>query len=171
MTAFLVVYLPLDLGVHYVVHYIQESQRLDDEFDARYFDQPSHYQLQGYQGIMATAPSYVTFTLKIFLFVLECMKFKYSYDMAEVYDTLKSTYITADSSSLPQSFPNQKNQALGARSSKAKQPMGELGYKIQGLRRQDGGAGAGESGDPKDEPPESAEEQKSGLPTQQSRVN
>lgn len=50
---------------------------------------------------MATAPSYVTFTLKIFLFVLECMKFKYSYDMAEVYDTLKSTYITADSSSLP----------------------------------------------------------------------
>jgi hypothetical protein len=101
MTTFLIIYLPLDLGVHYVVHYIQESQRLDDEFDARYFDQPSHYQLQGYQGIMATTPSYVTFTLKIILFVIECIKFKYSYDMSEVYDTLKSTYIKADSSSLP----------------------------------------------------------------------
>ena len=49
--------------------------------------------------------------------------------------------------------------------------MGELGYKIQGLRRQDGGAGAGESGDPKEEPPDSAEEQKSGVQTQQSRMN
>lgn len=120
---------------------------------------------------MATTPSYVTFTLKIFLFVLECVKFKYSYDMAEVYDTLKAAYITADSSSLPQSFPNPKGQALGARGGKSKQSMGELGYKIQGLRRQDGGAGVNESGDPKEEPAESPEEQKSGLPTQQSRLN
>lgn len=166
MTTFLVIYLPLDLGVHYVVHYIQESQRLDDEFDARYFDQPSHYQLQGYQGIMATTPSYVTFTLKLILFVIECMKFKYSYDMADVYDTLKSAYIKADSSSLPSSFPNPKSQPLGARNSKSKQSVSELGYKIQGLRRSEAGAGVPESSEPRDEPPESMEEQKAGFPNQ-----
>ncbi len=48
MTVFLVVYLPLDLLVHYVVHYIQESQRIDDEYDARFYGRPSHYQLEGY---------------------------------------------------------------------------------------------------------------------------
>ena len=108
VTVFLLVYLPLDLMVHYVVHYIQESQRLDDEFDSRYFDQPSHYELKGYQGIMATTPSFVTFWLKIILFIIECMKFNNSYDMSGTYDTLKHTYVTADSSTLPQSFPNPK---------------------------------------------------------------
>jgi hypothetical protein len=78
---------------------------------------------------MATTPSYVTFTIKLILFVIECMKFKYSYDMADVYDTLKSAYIKADSSSLPSSFPNTKNQPLG-RNSKNKQSVSEIGYKI-----------------------------------------
>ena len=108
MTLTLLLYVPFDLMMHYIVHYIQESQRLDDEYDARYFDQPTHYQLTGYHGIMATTPSYVTFGLKIFLFITECMKFKYSYDMSGTYDTLKHAYVTADSSTLPQSFPNPK---------------------------------------------------------------
>jgi hypothetical protein len=120
---------------------------------------------------MATTPSYVTFTLKLILFVIECMKFKYSYDMADVYDTLKSAYIKADSSSLPSSFPNPKNQPLGARNSKNKQSVNELGYKIQGLRRKEVGAGVPDGSDPKEEAPESIEEQKTGFSNQQSRAN
>jgi len=50
---------------------------------------------------MATTPSYVTFGLKIALFLLECLKFKYSYDMGPVYKKLKDTYMEAESSQLP----------------------------------------------------------------------
>ena len=76
---------------------------------------------------MATTPSYVTFGLKIFLFIIECMKFKYSYDMSGSYDTLKHAYVTADSSTLPQSFPNTKTQTLGGRKT-------ELGYQVTGIK-------------------------------------
>jgi hypothetical protein len=76
---------------------------------------------------MATTPSYVTFGLKIFLFITECMKFKYSYDMSGTYDTLKHAYVTADSSTLPQSFPNPKTQTLGGRKT-------EFGYQVTGIK-------------------------------------
>ncbi len=52
---------------------------------------------------MATTPSYVTFGFKIALLIFECLKYKYSYDMAPVYDKLKSTYLQAMSSDLPSS--------------------------------------------------------------------
>jgi len=52
---------------------------------------------------MATSPSYVTFGLKIGLFVFECIKFKFSYDMGPVYKNLKDTFIEAESTSLPES--------------------------------------------------------------------
>lgn len=95
--------MPLDLLLHYFVHFAQESQRIDDEYDSRYFEQPQTFQLQGYHGIMATTPSYTTFGLKIALLVFECMKYKYSYDMAPVYDKLKTAYLQAESSALPES--------------------------------------------------------------------
>lgn len=101
ITVILLVYLPLDLILHYVVHYIQESQRIDEDFNSRYYGTPNEYKLQGYQGIMATTPSYVTFGLKIALFLLECTKYKYSYNMGPVYGKLKETYLSADSSALP----------------------------------------------------------------------
>jgi hypothetical protein len=53
---------------------------------------------------MATTPSYVTFGLKVFLFVHECIKYKYSYDMAPAFDNLKQAYLNADSAALPNSF-------------------------------------------------------------------
>ena len=34
----LLIYLPLDLGLHYTVHYIQESQKIDDDIDTRYYN-------------------------------------------------------------------------------------------------------------------------------------
>jgi hypothetical protein len=90
--------------MHYSVHYIQETQRIDAEIDDRYYNQPNHFQLEGYQGIMATTGSYVTFGIKIALFILTCMQYKYSYDMAAQYDALKKTYLMADSTDYPTSF-------------------------------------------------------------------
>jgi len=92
ITVILLIYLPFDLLLHYFVHFAQESQKIDDEYDSRYFDQPQTFQLQGYHGIMATTPSYVTFGFKIALLIFECLKYKYSYDMAPVYDKLKIAY-------------------------------------------------------------------------------
>lgn len=102
-TVILLIYVPVDLVAHYVVHFLQECDRIDDEYDSKYFDQPSTYQLQGYHGIMATTPSYVTFGFKMALLILECIKYKYSYDMGSTYDKLKSTFLNAESSALTQS--------------------------------------------------------------------
>ena len=33
----------MDLVIHYMVHLVQESERLDDEYDAKYYDSPSHF--------------------------------------------------------------------------------------------------------------------------------
>jgi len=52
---------------------------------------------------MATSPSYVTFGMKIVLFIIECSHYKYSYNMGVVYDMLKDTYLNADSSAFPNS--------------------------------------------------------------------
>jgi hypothetical protein len=52
---------------------------------------------------MTTLPSFVTFGLKICLFVLECIKYKYSYDMGPIYKKLKDSYMDAASSDLPSS--------------------------------------------------------------------
>jgi hypothetical protein len=52
---------------------------------------------------MTTTPSYVTFGLKIVLFVFECIKYKYSYDMGPIYKKLKDAYMDAESSALPSS--------------------------------------------------------------------
>jgi hypothetical protein len=95
MTNFLLCYLPADLLYHYAIHYYQESQRIDEEY------QPSL--LDSYQGIMATTPSFVTFGLKIALFIFECVKYKYSYDMGPTYKKLKDAYMDAESSALPSS--------------------------------------------------------------------
>ena len=48
--------------------------------------------MTGYHGIMATTPSYVTFSLKIALFIIVCMQYKYAFNMAPVYDVFKHTY-------------------------------------------------------------------------------
>lgn len=53
---------------------------------------------------MATMPSIVTFVLKLVLLIIECLKYKYSYDMAEVYDELKNTYRNAKNEEFPQSM-------------------------------------------------------------------
>ena len=53
---------------------------------------------------MATVPSIVTFALKIVLLLIECLKYKYSYDMAEAYDDLKNTYRNAKNEEFPQSM-------------------------------------------------------------------
>ena len=102
-TTILLIYMPIDLLGHYWVHFDQESQRIDDEFDSKYFDEPSNYRLEGYQGIMITTPSYVTFGLKIALFILENLKYKFSYDMGPVFKKLKDAYMEAESTALPES--------------------------------------------------------------------
>lgn len=50
---------------------------------------------------MITYPSYVTFGLKMGLLVIECMKYKFSYDLSVFYNKLKDSYKQADSSALP----------------------------------------------------------------------
>jgi hypothetical protein len=45
ITIILLIYLPFDLLLHYFVHFAQESQKIDDEYDSRYFDQPQTFQL------------------------------------------------------------------------------------------------------------------------------
>ncbi len=71
-----------DLLAHYMIHQQQEMLRIDDEIDQKYYNRQSSYQYQGYQGIMITYPSYVTFGLKMGLLVIESMKYKFSYDMS-----------------------------------------------------------------------------------------
>ena len=94
ITYILIAYLPLDLFYHYVVHLLQESSKMD--FDAVSVPGDTSFQQEGYQGIMLTTPSYVTFGLKMGLFIFECTKFKYSYDMGVVYDKLKEAYDSKD---------------------------------------------------------------------------
>ena len=67
---------------------------------------------------MATTPSYITFGFKLALFVIEAMKYKYSYDMAPEYDYLRTSYTNADSKDYPQSF----------KFSKDKVPQTEIGF-------------------------------------------
>ena len=50
---------------------------------------------------MTSTPSFVTFGLKIALFLFECVKYKYSYDMGPTYKKLKDAYMDAESSALP----------------------------------------------------------------------
>jgi hypothetical protein len=109
LNVLLLLFIPMDLALHYSVHYIQESQRIDAIIDDKYYGQPNHYQLEGYQGIMATTGSYVTFGLKMGLIVITCMEYKYSYDMANEFDSLKKKYIQAESHEFPASF-NVQNQ-------------------------------------------------------------
>ena len=99
LTVILLVYLPIDLLLHYWVHFCQESDRIDYRYDER----EGEFHLQGYQGIMVTSPSYVTFGLKIGLFVFECLKYEFSYDFGPVYKHLKDTFIEAESTTLPES--------------------------------------------------------------------
>jgi hypothetical protein len=114
LNVLLLLFLPMDLGLHYSVHYIQESQRIDAQIDDKYYGQPNRYQLEGYQGIMATTGSYVTFGLKMGLLVIACMQYKYSYDMANEFDSLKKRYMQADSQEYPASFKVQDRVGLNA---------------------------------------------------------
>lgn len=76
---------------------------------------------------MATVPSIVTFAFKIVLLLIECLKYKYSYDMAEAYDDLKNTYRNAKNEEFPQSM----------RAPAKSGPISEFGAaQIQGLSLQ-----------------------------------
>jgi hypothetical protein len=63
---------------------------------------------------MATTGSYVTFGLKMGLLVIACMQYKYSYDMANEFDSLKKRYMQADSQEYPASFKVQDRVGLNA---------------------------------------------------------
>lgn len=104
LTIILLVCLPVDLLAHYYVRKEQDSLKVDDEVNQKYGQPRESYQIEGYQGIMATVPSIVTFVLKITLLLIECLKYKYSYDMAEEYDSLKNTYRNAKNEEFPQSM-------------------------------------------------------------------
>jgi hypothetical protein len=104
LTIFLLVYLPGDLLAHYYVRKEQDSLKVDDEINQKYGQPRQNYQVEAYQGIMATVPSIVTFIFKIVLLLIECLKYKYSYDMAEAYDDLKNTYRNAKNEEFPQSM-------------------------------------------------------------------
>lgn len=104
-TNFLLVYLPIDLLCHYMVRLLHERDRVDDLYAAGAQNRSPAYQPEAYQGVMTTRPSLVAFGLKIALFVFECTKYKFSYDMGPDYKKLKDAYVDAESSAFPSSKP------------------------------------------------------------------
>jgi len=92
---------------------------MEEYFAEKYGESVQHppIRVQPYQGIMSTLPSLVAFSLKIILLIIEALKFRFCYDFSEEFDRLKRTYLSADSSQLPQSLKitPMKPDLLGAR--------------------------------------------------------
>ena len=106
----LLVILPIDLLYHYIMRMVQQSMKIDDLYEATFNGTQPSYQPTGYQGIMIATPSLVAFGLKAGLFVFECIKFKFSYDMGADYRRMKEAYVDAESSAFPSSKPHGREE-------------------------------------------------------------